>query len=424
MIVLLLIAFVALVVGALLGTLIAQDAGYVLIAYNDMSIESSIWFALFSLFIFYLVLRFVMGVGSGFISSRLGLQLWNNDRRAKKSRSRTLSGLLLMEEGQWLDAKNILLSSASRSEFPWINYITAARAAQQTGDFEGRDKLLALARESTPDSEVPALLVKAQLQIDAQQWNAALATLLNLRTLRAANTRELEMFGLCYSQLKDWDAIIDLLPEMRKQKKLDDRARQTQLQLETKAWRNKLIAVQVQLLQPTESSKNNNIDKGKAKTVLHNFWRGVPKNIAGVPEFAHSYANALIEQNLHEEAETLVVKTLNRSWDTQLAKCYGGIRGGSAKKQIAVAESWLKQHSDDPNLLLSLGRISMHQADWQQARVYFESSLKLRKSADTYAELARLCLALDDIEQGREYMMQAVFQVESAPEVLLPGNAI
>ena len=37
---------VALVVGGLLGTLMVRDPGYVLVAYDNLTFESSVWFTL------------------------------------------------------------------------------------------------------------------------------------------------------------------------------------------------------------------------------------------------------------------------------------------------------------------------------------------------------------------------------------------
>ncbi len=52
----LILVIAALVLGALFGSLMVKDAGYVLISYDDATFETSVWFALFGLLV-------VLGIG-------------------------------------------------------------------------------------------------------------------------------------------------------------------------------------------------------------------------------------------------------------------------------------------------------------------------------------------------------------------------
>ena len=53
---------VALVVGGAVGTLMSRDPGYVLVSYENMSLETSLWFALLALIVGYYLLRVVIGL--------------------------------------------------------------------------------------------------------------------------------------------------------------------------------------------------------------------------------------------------------------------------------------------------------------------------------------------------------------------------
>ena len=53
---------IALVVGGAVGTLMSRDPGYVLVSYADMSLETSLWFALLALIVGYFLLRFIIGL--------------------------------------------------------------------------------------------------------------------------------------------------------------------------------------------------------------------------------------------------------------------------------------------------------------------------------------------------------------------------
>ena len=416
MMVMLVFVLEALVVGALFGTLIARDAGYVLIAYDDMSLETSIWFALLVLVAAYFLFRLIAVFLSGFLRSRLGLQMWNNDRMLRKARTLSVKGVLLMAEGKWLQARKTLVSAAARAEIPLINYLFAARAAHELNDEKERDALLHLARETTPGSHFAVNLVQAQMLIERKDWEAGLATLQNLRSQSAGHPQVLKMLGTCYQQLEDWTAVIELIPQLRKHKVLGEEALGS---LGIIAWQKRLIALGEALSEQKALSEGKLTDKSASKH-LSAFWAKLPKGLSRNPELVGTYANLLAGNGLGIEAETLLAKSLAQSWDKQLVRCYGRVEGKDRHKQLTTAESWLKQHPNDADLLLSLGRICMMNGKWQQARDYFEASLRQDKSIDVYAELGRLCMALGKQARGREYMIQAMVLAGNIPDLPLP----
>ena len=77
-------------------------------------------------------------------------------------------------------------------------------------------------------------------------------------------------------------------------------------------------------------------------------------------------------------------------------------------RRRATAESWLKTRPNDATLLLALGRIAPASRDWVNAREYFEASLKQRRSAEMYAELGRLCLAMGERPRAAELLAQSL----------------
>ena len=413
MILLLIFVLLALVMGALFGTLVAKDAGYVLVAYDNMSMETSVWFALLALVLLYFLVRIILVFLSGFLRSRLGLQMWNQGRLLQKSRARSVKGLLLLEEGNWLEAKKVLLAGASRSDFPLTNYLGAARAADKLGQTSERDKFLRQARESTPGSRFAVGLVQARLQLGQNQWDAALATLLDLRRQSAKNAAVLNMLVRCYKQLEDWDALTLLVPELRTQVQKQAGMSADMIQnLEVLAWSKLLQRVELKLAS----------GGGQAEVELSSFWTGVPKRVNMLSEMVLAYTKVLKKYALDVPAEAVLVKALKQNWHSGLAGMYGQIKGKDLSKQLSLAESWLKQHPDDPALLLSLGRISMREAAWVQAREYFEASLRLDKTAQAYAELGRLCQAMGEDVRAHDYMNEAMQLAGKIDELPLPDG--
>ena len=96
-----LILVLAIVLGGLVGTLVVEDPGYVLLAYGESAIETSLWFAALLLLGLYFLIRLTMFAftrsmaGSGRFSS------WMRSRKTRRARQQTGQGLLLMGGGGW-----------------------------------------------------------------------------------------------------------------------------------------------------------------------------------------------------------------------------------------------------------------------------------------------------------------------------------
>lgn len=402
-----LLLVVAIVLGGLIGTLVVRDAGYVLISYGDMALETSLWFALILLAVIYLAIRLLMWIFSRTLSSTGRLGSWMRQRKASKAQQQTVRGLLLMAEGQWAEARKILVSSAKEVRTPLINYLSAARAAHELGDTDGRDELLRHAHESTPGSKFAVGLTQAELQQSAAQWEQSLATLLQLQSTAPKHPQVLSMLCSVYQQLEDWQALIELLPEVRRRKIYSEAAFEA---LQQTAWQKRLCQA-----------------GNSADTV----WSALPKDLKRRPQLAAAYASALVESgesgtsettSRREVAESVVRTALQQHWDDDLVVLYGQLIGADPGRQLVVAEGWLKERPNDPKLLLSLGRISLMNDEWAKAREYFETSLRLQRSREVYGELGRLCVALGESERGGEYLAHAIVGLPDLPMPVRSGE--
>ncbi|MEM8766229.1 MAG: heme biosynthesis HemY N-terminal domain-containing protein [Pseudomonadota bacterium] len=390
----LLLLVVAVVLGGLIGTLVVRDPGYVLISYGDRALETSLWFALALLAALYLSIRFLIWLISRTTSSTGRFGNWLRRRKGRQARQQTVQGLLLMAEGQWANARKVLVSSAREVGTPLINYLSAARAAHELGDAEGRDKLLRQAHESTPGSRFAVGLTQAELQKNAAQWEQSLATLLQLKSTSPRHPQVLLMLAEVYEQLADWQALIELLPELKKRKVLVDAEFNT---LAERAWVLRL-------------------GQGSAPDL----WNDVPKDLKKTPAVLAAHARALAAAGDSAGAETALRSALRDLWDPTLIGLYGEITGAEPERQLLAAEGWLKERPNDPDLLLALGRICLMNGEWAKAREYFETSLRLQRSPEIYGELGRLCVSLGDAERGGEYLAHATVGL---PDLPMPKRA-
>jgi HemY protein len=391
----LLLAVVAVVLGGLIGTLVVRDPGYVLLSYGDMAFETSLWFALVLLALTYLLLRLLFWMFTRVLESSGRLGNWLKRRRTTRAQKQTVRGLLLMSEGQWSEARKVLTASAREVGTPLINYLSAARAAHELGDAEGRDALLRQAHESTPGSKFAVGLTQAELQKSAAQWEQSLATLLQLKSSSPRHPQVLLMLTDVYQELADWQALIELLPEVRKRKLLSETAFDA---LQRRAWIARLGQVG-----PTDAAA---------------VFKDLPKELKREPGLVVVYARALMASQspeAAEQAEAAIRQALQQSWNDELVVLYGQVIGADRERQLVVAEGWLKERPNDPSLLLTLGRICLMNEAWAKAREYFETSLRLQHTPEVYGELGRLCVALGDSERGGEYLTHALTGLPDLP---------
>lgn len=392
---LILILAVALALGGLVGTLVIRDPGYVLVAYDQMAVETSLWFAVLVLVAAYVVIRFLVFLLARLGRGRISLRDWKQARRLRRAESQTVKGLLLMAEGDWQEARRRLESAADRVDVPLVNYLNAARAAHAMGDSSGRDALLSRAHESTPGARLAVGLTQAELQYDSGQWEQCLATLLQLRSAAPHHPQVLRLLADCYVHLEDWTALVELLPELRKRKALTADALAA---LERDAWRGRLASGAV-------------TGNGDLKAL----WRQVPRSLQREPALVGRYVAALVDRDDASEAEQVLRSALNHRWEDSLVRLYGTVQSEDPGRQLVVAEGWLKERPSDSELLLALGRISLMNHLWAKAREYLEASLRLRRTPEVQGELGRLCAALGDADRGSEHLKEALAGLPALP---------
>jgi HemY protein len=364
-----------------------------------MAVETSLWFAVLLLIVIYFVIRALV-----FLALRLGrgpirFRSWSRSRRDRTAQEQTVKGLLMLAEGDWSAARHRLEDAAPRVAAPLVNYLNAARAANSMGDLAGRDELLRKAQEDTPGARLAVGLTQAELQHAAGQWGQCRSTLLELQSFRPRHSQVLRLLADCHLHLSDWSALQELMPALKKRKVF---AADELQDLESQIWNGRLRA-----------------ETDDIKAV----WKQMPKHLRRQESLVSRYASLLSERDDASEAEEVVRAALNHRWDGELVRLYGTLQSENVKRQLAVAEGWLKKRPEDPDLLMTLGRISMMNRLWDKAREYFEASLRLQPTPEVQGELGRLCAALGDVDRGSQHFQEALPALPSLPLPEGPAEA-
>lgn len=385
----------AILLGGLVGTLLVRDPGYVLIAYADTALETSLWVAVLLLVGIYIALRLLSLLIYKLTQGQSRMLRWRSSRKVRAARSQTVRGLLVMAEGRWADAKKLLVGAAEDVETPLINYLNAARAANELGELSERDEYLKRAHETTPGAKFAVSLTQAEFNIQEGRYEQALAALLLLRKRAPKHGAVLAMLARCYEALPDWQALVQLMGDLRKQKALPE---SELTRIEQAAWQAKLLA----------ADSNAGL------------WKKLPKTLRAETPLMCLWVRQLIKDDKADEAEQVIRHVLGQQWDSELAQIYGELRSSDAARQLIVAKGWLKQRPNDAEVALTVGRLCLLNEKFEQAREHFENSLRLAPSDAVYGELGRLCVALGDERRGTEYLLLSLGNLADLPQPAEP----
>ncbi len=373
-----------LLLAAALAAAIAYDPGYVLIAFGNYTLETTVWVGIALLLLILLAMYGVIlllhrSVRHGSMFSR-----WRANWSDRRGRQLTQRGLLAYLEGNFERARVVLDRGANRTEAPALNYLLAARAAAAQGEHKMAELYLLRAQRSDNEADFAIAVTAAELQLRQGKLQEALAALTRLRNQAAKHPYILKLLQDTYTALRDWEKLIELLPQLRKAKLI---TREISADIEARA--------SAHWFDDTAAQKQ--IEKMRER------WRQLPRAVERDARVAATYTRGLIELGAGNEAETILRAHLKRDWNTDLVALYGKAEADDASRQLAQAEQWLREHGSGAALLLCLGRLALRNQLWGKARDYLEQSVYLENNPETCAELGRLLARLGQHERSAEY---------------------
>jgi HemY protein len=371
MIKLLFYALIFLILAVYVALIAREDPGYALLSHGDWSVEGTmvLLISVMTALIGGILLLAFLLVKTIKLPGRLGD--WNQNRKTIKAIKNCNQGYIELAEGNWREAEKHLRKSANSSGMPILNYLAAARAAQEEGAQRRRDNYLLQAHKSDPNADIAIGLTQAELQIKDGQAEQALATLMHLRTLAPKHKQVLKMLFGVYKQLNSWKDLEALLPELRKSRLFEDHVL---VQFEQSLTR--------QLMKQAMQEKN----LGELKSI----WNRLSRTIQNDPSMIHFYCQLLLSINEEELAIELIKDGIKRHWYAPLILLYGHAKEKDVAKQLEVAESWLSDNGRSAELLLTLGRLSLFNQLWGKARDYLTESLSVSPTTEAYQVLGEL----------------------------------
>jgi len=385
----LLIVLVILLAALIFAPELSAHKGYLLISFDSYTTyETTIVSAVFIAILFYFLLLVIEWVLRKLLSMTSITRGWFGQRKTRKAQKNSLLGMLALLEGNTKQAQKLLSKSAERTEAPALTYIAAARASHKNGEFNQRDDYLQLAIEH-PGFKLAVGLVWAELQLDAKQYENALATLAELDQDFPKNKQVLAHYIKAYPAMNEWDKLIKLLNTQRKLTGLND---QEFADLELHAH---------QQLFHKLASENGQL--------LHDYWendtaRWMRKELS----YQKAVINAYIDNDCGKLAEQFLLEKLQRQLSLPLLPYLQKVEVADYYPIITFLEKQLKKSVHADYIHQALAHLKLKEDHQEAAIQHLIESVKTLPNVDDYKLLASLLEQQGDTEQANLYYREGL----------------
>ena len=372
----------ALLLGATIGFLLQKEQTYVLISTKSISFEMTIWMAII---VYLLSISFIISIllliswilgGSGFKS-------WLITRKKRKNLLETTKGLIYFSDYDWKNSLTSLEKSAPSSLMPSVNYIYAAKAAAEIDDYDRAYQSLALLKTSDPTSSILVEKIRSELLLREERFQEAIQISTELMTKLPKDTGNIRILIDCYYITEDWTALQRLLPHIKKNRVLVDSSFES-LELET--YENLLKSFRV------EMDLKNKDNREKADDV----WEAMPKHIQNNPVMIASYFDLLKQIDDTGKLSSLMIKSIEKSWNDDLVRRLGSLNSSAPEKIISVVEKWLIKKPENVALLTCLGDICVGAKLLGKGHDYYCAAINIEPSPSLFFKLGNVLSAIGD----------------------------
>lgn len=318
------------------------------------------------------------------------------NRRQDRAQAALAEGLGLLLEGKWAQAEKRFKQGFEHPRQAVHCYLGAAEAASHQGERGRCLYYLKQASQGGKRADLQAGLLEARLLGSSGEESAALARLEELQHKYRGNRLLNERLLDGYRANGDWDAAARYAERL-------PMAQEERDKLLLQAHLGRLRAVK-----GAESDRNR----------LEQTWQDTPRHMRHNPQLIKAYVTECLRLSEAEHCEPLLRRALRKKYNPELAVLYALAQGANPTRQLAFLESLLKQHPDDPQLLLATGMLSSRLKLWGKARSYIEQSRSADPRPENLRAMANLLEQQGEFEAAAQCYRQGLDMISSgAPEL-------
>ena len=141
---------------------------------------------------------------------------------------------------------------------------------------------------------------------------------------------------------------------------------------------------------------------------LQEIYDDAPRAVRLSVNVLRCYVELLLQLKQPSKAEHALRTALTSVWHNDLIDLYGQVDAADTERQLLFAEQQLQERTNDPVLLLALGRIANRANKEHKAKEYLEAASRIKALPDVHAELGHLLTKQGQFEKACEHFNKAI----------------
>jgi HemY protein len=343
---------------------------------------------------------FLLVIVGGFVSLYLALRMivhttrlpaqvreWRRRQRETRSHARQDAAMVALLEGRYVKAQQRANEALAFPGTSGLAALIGARAAIDVRQYAAAEELLGRPETQAKSLAVSRLTLAAESALEQGQPQEALRILSSLKREAGMHTAALRLELRATQAARRFGDIPPLVDQLVK-RGVFDTAQGEQVK----------IAAQREQLRSLATDAVG----------LRDAWSRLPESMRTQARIAGAAARSFLQLGGDREAAEIVVRSLERAWDSELVEVYGECALSDATRQLGEAERWLSAHNDDATLLQVLGTLCERAQLWGKAQTYLEASLALDNRWRTHLTLGEMLGRLGRSEEANAHFVAAL----------------
>ncbi|WP_420956635.1 heme biosynthesis protein HemY [Burkholderia gladioli] len=376
-----------------LATVGRFDGGQVLIVYPPYRVNVSLNLFIVSIVVLFVVIYALLRIVRNIWRMPQRVAAYRKRMRHEKAHASLRDAIANLYAGRFSRAEKAARDALSVDANQSAAGLVGAVAAHRMHEYARRDEWLA--RVDANEWQEARLLATADMRAEARDAEGALAALAEMQASGGKRIHAQQVALRAQQQLKNWAEVLKLAKALEKREALHPAA---------------AVRMRQQAAEHLLRDRRHDAD------ALLEVWQSLSAAERQSPRLADLAAELLVALERQPEARRIVEDALAHNWDARLLRRYPDTAGSDALPLIQKAEGWKRDHPDDAELLVALGRLCQKQQLWGKAQSFLEAALKLSDSealkVRAHRALASLFEHLGDQEKAARHYRESALAAQ------------
>ncbi|AWK14602.1 heme biosynthesis HemY N-terminal domain-containing protein [Candidatus Fukatsuia symbiotica] len=326
-----LLLFLILLAGIILGPMLAGHQGYVLIQTDNYNIETSVTGMVIMLVLLLAALLTIEWILRRIFNTGSRTRSWFMGRRRHRASKQMKAALVKLAEGDFKQVEKLLTLNADHAEQPMVNYLLAAEAAQQRGDERSANQYLERAAEVANSGQLPVDITRVRIQLAQGHIHAARHGIDDLLNQAPRHPEVLRLSEQIFLRTGAYSALLNILPTISKIS-LHNEA-------EIEALKQQVYIGMMDQCMTEEGSEG-----------LKRWWRSLSRKIRHQVPLQVAMVEHLVECNDHQIAQQIILEGLKRQYDERLILLIPRLKSEDIQPLQKLLRLQIKQQGATPLL--------------------------------------------------------------------------